>query len=241
MKTFSLIYSLILFNLLSTNIALAQSTTHVSGIDDVLTKLNLNRSITGDLNYSYQDIDGSPFIFEGFSKGTIKLKKSAPIEGDFRFDKYAEEIQFKKNEILYAIAFPKEVEYIQIDSLKFIYSEFILPDHNFKNEQDTYFIIKADGPYKLLVKTNISIKNAQPSNGIVPAMNAKFITKSDSYFIKKLEEPAIKIQNEKSMLSIFSDKKEEISNFIKSNHLSTKKLDDLKEIVTYYNLSYTSN
>ena len=124
MKKNCFIYPVLVFCFLLPNAALAQIEIKVI-TDNVFEKLSLNESITPIKNYStYQEIDGSPYIFENFTKGTIKLKKSDPIQGDFRYDKYADEVHFKKDEKFYAIAFPKEVEYIQIDSLKFIYSDF---------------------------------------------------------------------------------------------------------------------
>lgn len=233
-------YLLFVFYFLFTNKTLSQI--ELRSMDDIYTKLKLNEDIRGIKDYyTYREIEGNPYIFKNFSKGTIKLNKSNPIQGDFRYDKYAREIHFKKDDNIYAIAFPKKVEYIQIDSIKFIHSDFYESDKKPKNEQGTYFIVKVDGKCKLLVKNNIILKNAKPSNGIIPAMNAKFIPKSDSYFIKKEEKPAYIIQNEKSIMSILSDKKPEISDFIKTNRLNSKKIEDLMKIVNYYNLLNETN
>lgn len=234
------ICTILICSFLIPNLTLAQI--EARGMDDVYTKLKLNEDIRGIKDYyKYQEIEGNPYIFKNFSEGTIKLKKSNPIQGNFRYDKYAGEVHFKKDDNMYAIAFPKEVEYIQIDSLRFIHSEFSESDKKPTNNEGTYFIVEVDGNYKLLVKKNVSIKDAKATNGIIPASNAKFVAKNDTYFIKKQDKPAIKIQNEKSILSLFLDKNPEISNYIKSNRLKVKKLEDLKEIVNYYNLLNTTN
>ncbi len=233
MKTTTIFLASILFFFITPTIAQAQI--EVKGTEDILSKLRMNKAIEGTGNDTYQDIEGSAFMFEDFLSGNIKLKDGGIYNGLLRYDKYAGEIHFKKDDEIYAIAFPEKVEYIQIADKRFIYSDYKLSETEPISNEGGYFVVLIDKNCKLLAKKNIMIKDAQASKGVVEAKPAKFIDKSDSYFIKTGDLPAIAVKSNISLIYIFADKEAELSSFISKEKISFKKLNDLIKVVNYYN------
>lgn len=230
MKTSSITFFFLLF------ISMGYAQMEVSGMDNILLKLQIKNDIEGAVDNSYTNIEGNPFMYENFSPGEIKIKNDGIHKGLLRFDKYAGEIHFKKLDNVFAIAFPEKIEYIDIDGVRFIYSDYILPNSKVKKNASTYFVQVVDGWCKLLIKKNTVLKESKPSVGIVEAKPAKFIDNKDSFFIKIGDDPAELIQNNKTLLLALADKETQIATFIKKEKLSYKKIEDLKKIINYYNL-----
>jgi len=208
----------------------------VSGMDNILLKLQIKNDIEGTIDNSYSNIEGNPFMYENFSPGEIKIKNDGIHKGLLRFDKYAGEIHFKKLDNIFAVAFPEKIEYIDIDRVRFIYSNYILSNSKVKKNASTYFIEAVDGWCKLLIKKNTVLREAKPSVGIVEAKPAKFIDNKDSFFVKIGDAPAEMIQSNKTLLLALEDKETQIATFMKKEKLSYKKIKDLKKIINYYNL-----
>ena len=69
-------------------------------------------------------------------------------------------------------------------------------------------------------------------NGPTPA---KFTRTDDVYYYKIGEGEVVKIDNLKKMIEGFPDKKNELSQFAKSEKINTKDEEDLKKLIKYYN------
>lgn len=213
----------------------AQAQFKSEGMDYLMFKKHINSSLVDSKEETYASIQGTPFMFKDFKEGSVKLLNSGIYEGMFQFDRYAGEIHFKQDNETFAIAFPDKIEYIDIDGLRFIYSNYKLTEKSQENEEGSYFIVKVDEKCKLLVKKATKIRDAKPSKGVKEATPAKFITSKDTYFIKTGNLAAIKITNKNSLISILGDEKTKISKFIAKEKISHKKLKDLKKLILYYN------
>ncbi|MBT3384023.1 MAG: hypothetical protein HN778_13375 [Prolixibacteraceae bacterium] len=232
MKTIIILASIYFF-FISTSVAQAQI--EVQGTEYILAKLRFNRAIEGIRDNTYQDIEGEPFMFEDFLMGNIKLKDEGTYNGLLRFDKYAGEIHFKKENDIYAIAFPEKTEYIEIDDTRFIYSEFQLSGSTPVSDEGAYFVVLLDDKCKLLAKKNITIKDAQQSKGVVEAKPAKFINQNDSYFLKIGDTPAVRIKTKKDLNLFFENKGAGISDFIKKEKIKTNDPEGLVKLAKFYN------
>jgi len=93
----------------------------------------------------------------------------------------------------------------------------------------------ADGKIKLLVDTKLELK---PSNYNalmgVGEKNNTIVKREVVYFAKNIELVEVPIR-EKDIINFFGEKKETIENYINKYKLKLKKIDDLKELVDYYN------
>jgi len=232
MKT-TIIFTSILF--LFVSISIAQAQVEVRGSEDLLTKLRINKSIEGIKNDTYLDVEGNPYMFEDFHSGKIKLKDDGIYDEMTRFDKYAGEIQFKRENDIYAIAFPEKIEFVEIDDLRFIYSDFKMSESATAGDVGAYFVVLLEDKCKLLAQKSVSIKGAQQSKGIVEAKPAKFMDKSDAYFIKVDDLPAVGIDGKKNLNLFFESKDPEILEFIKKEKIKSNDSNDLMKLVKFYN------
>jgi len=230
-KKYNWIIILILFGLLP-NRGLTQIT--IPKIEEYLDRIRLNRAMEGMGENTYKNVEGSPFMEKEFREGRIQLKDGKLFNGKLRYDMYAGEMQFLAKEIIYAIAFPEDIEYIEIENVKFIYSPYLLTPSG-TNPKEFYFIVLMDGDNKLLAKQKVLLLDAVPAKPYVDTKPAQFTKKNDSYYIKKKNLPAVKISNRKSLISILEDKEAEVLDFIKREKISHKNPEDLKKLVEHYN------
>lgn len=207
----------------------------IVGSEDILDKLRLNKGVKGMNDVEYTAIQGDPFIFRNFKIGSLIAFNNEKFNVEVRYDMYANEMHVKNKDEIFAIIHPEKVKLIEADDIKFIYSQYVKAPGENSNGDSSYFILTVDGKCKLLVKKNVRIQDAEPPKLYQEAKPAKFIATNDLYFLKINENDAIKIKNEKELMTILADKAGELKTYIKTNHLGVSKVDDLSKIVTYYN------
>ncbi len=203
-------------------------------IEEYLDRIRLNRAMEGMRENTYKDVEGSPFMEKEFREGRIQLKDGRLYSGKLRYDMYASEMQFIAKEIIYAIAFPEDIEFVEIEDVKFIFTSYLLTPSG-TNPKESYFVVLMDGDNKLLVKKEVLLLDAVPAKPYVDPKPAQFNKKNDSYYIKKNDLPAVKISSRKSLVGILEDKEMEVLSFIKKEKISHKNPEDLKKLVAYYN------
>lgn len=207
----------------------------ISGSEVMLDKLRLNKGIKGMNDIEYSSVQGDPFIFRNFKIGSLTALSGEKFNVEVRYDMFANEMHVKNKDEIFAIIHPEKVKLIEADDLKFIYSQYAKGPGENSNGDSSYFILNADGKCKLLVKKNVRIQDAEPPKLYQDAKPARFVATNDLYYLKINENDAIKIKNEKELTTILADKASDLKTFIKTNHLTATKLEDLNKIVTYYN------
>jgi hypothetical protein len=226
---------LLVFGVLVVQSSPLQSQIPMVGTESILDKLRLNQGIEGKDNLFYADVQGDPFIFRDFEKGTLYVLPDAKFNIYVRYDIYANQMHLKDSNVIYAIIHPYKVKLIEAGNYKFVYSDYINSPQNDEPAQGSYFIVKTEGKCSLLVKKNIRVQDAEPEKLYQEAKPAKFILTGDSYFIKLDDRSAVKIRNKKDLLNVLEDKSDAISSYISSNKLDVKEVEDLVKIVSYYN------
>ena len=207
----------------------------VDGSEILLDKLRLNKGIKGDEAMLYANITGDPYLFKDYQKGVLVVSSGTKFNVNVRYDIYANEIHLKDKEAEYAIIHPEKVKSIEVDGLKFIYSPYVKSGSETVTKDGGYFIVKTDGPCKLLIRKNLRIQDPEPAKLYQEAKPAKFIHLDDTYYIKLNDQSAVRVRTEKDLLTALADQKAPLSKFIKSNRLGTKDVEDLSKIVTFYN------
>jgi len=226
---------LLVFGLLLIQISSLKSQITVVGTEKVIDKLRLNQGIEGKENILYHDIQGDPYIFKDFQKGTLIAISDEKFNVNVRYDVYANEMHLKDSNEIFAIIRPEKVKLIEAGNLKFIYSLYVKSSGEENTRGSSYFVLNTDGKCKLLIKKNVRVQDAEPPKLYTEAKPAKFILTSDTYYLKLDDNIAVKIGNKKELLAVLEDKKEAISNFIGSKKLNVKDIEDLVSIISYYN------
>jgi hypothetical protein len=213
----------------------AQAQQRLPESEALLDKLRLNKGISGLKDVLYKDITGNPYIFKDFQPGTLVTNDGERYKTSLRYDIYANEMHLKDKDQIFAIFRPEKVKMLETDSIKFIYSEYGKSAEAEVSDGASYFIVKTEGKCKLLVKKNIRIQDAEPPKLYQDTKPAKFIHTTDTYYLKLENKNAVLIRNKKDIPSVLTDQKEALNKFINSNKYGTKRIEDLVEIVDYYN------
>lgn len=213
----------------------SQSQIIVPGSEELLDKLRLNKSIDGPEEVLYSNMVGDPYLFKDFHQGKMTLNSGETYQLDLRFDIYANQMHMKYKDQVYAIIHQEKIASLIIGTEQFIYSNYLKSTDSELSPESTYFILGTDGKCKLLIKKNIRIQDAELPKVLQDAKPARFIRTNDTYYLKMDNNPAVKINSKNDLLSVLSDHNENISQFINNNKIGTKKIEDLKKIITYYN------
>ncbi|NOR76316.1 MAG: hypothetical protein GQ525_14315, partial [Draconibacterium sp.] len=91
------------------------------------------------------------------------------------------------------------------------------------------------GEYLLIEKHRVELKDAVAAKPYVEAKPASFVTKKSTYLILNLEGEFIEIDNKKDLLSLNTQKSNELGVFIKKNKIKTSKKEDLIKFTNFLN------
>ncbi|RLD36152.1 MAG: hypothetical protein DRI73_01200 [Bacteroidetes bacterium] len=180
---------------------------------------------------NYNDIEGSPFLFDDFKKGEALLKNGNLFKGEFRYDKYADQVEFKVKQGIFWIAYPAHIEYLKIDTTQLIF----IQKNAEQPDKGSYYIVLVSGKIQLLLKESVLLQSAEDPKPYVDAQPAKFVNRKNLYYLLDERNTPIRISGKKVITNELSDKSPEISRFIKSNKISYKKEKDLIHLINYYN------
>jgi len=218
--------------LISVNSAISQNV--IPGSEILLDKLRLNKVMHGIEYETYETVAGDPFLFGDFHEGEIIFKNGEAFNLNLRYDIYADQVHLKDNDQIYGIIHPETLASIRIDTVKFLYCNFVNSPSDKSPEESSYFIVKKDGKCKLLIKKNIRVQDAELPRALQDARPAKFVHLADTYYLKQEGKYAVRINSKKDITAILADKKNDIDKFIRTEKLKTKEVDDLAKIVTFY-------
>ena len=227
MKTIKKALSVILVILTSTVLHAQDWTMQVNDIRDYHRMINNGSKVTN----SYDNIEGNPYYFEDFRKGSVITKNGKKYNGEFRYDLYADQIEFKLDGDIYWIANPELMEYIKIDGQVFVYYDKDMTD----SKNGFYYQVLVMGECKLLYRKGINLKEAEPPKPYVDAKPATFIDRKPLYYIQKGIAYPQRVSNKGDLLENLSDKKQEVSTFIKKNKISVNNKDELINLIEFYN------
>ncbi len=223
------LYSLLALLLLPASSNGQQWQTELNDLRDITTLFNRDMS-DSEVKNNYISIEGSPYLFDDFRKGEVLLKDGKLFNGEFRYDKYADQVEFKVKQGNFWIAYPSSIDYVKIDTTRLV---FIQKDIEKPNEGSYYVVLVAD-KIQLLLKKGSILQSAEDPKPYVDAKPAKFLDRKDLYYLLDKSNTPIRITSKKILINKLSDKSSEISKFIKSNKISYKKEEDLIYLINYY-------
>lgn len=181
---------------------------------------------------SYVDVKGSPFLFNNWILGDVKLENGATHAN----------VPLKYNivdDILYFRA-PKDSSLLEfvIPVIRFkfneafggaLFSKGFPAIENFTNQ--SYYQVLYDGKVKLLKKQIKTILENKPYNS---ATTEKSFLESNLYFALKGGEMQKLRPAKKSLLQLFTDKEAQVEDFIKKEKIDFKSDEDLAKVFKYY-------
>ncbi len=199
----------------------------------------LGEVVTRPYNHKlYTDIDGSPFLFDEWYKGSIFMVSGEKIENiTIKYDAFEDEILFMQDGKTFDI--PSGVKYFiltpGVEGMKdsMIFRGGYPAVEN--NSGSTFYEVLADGNTSLL-KCYRKIMGLSKQNAFVS--NKREFALEEKYYVGKPDTPPVRIKKDKaSVLKALSDKKDILESYIEKEKKNCKTEAGLIEVVKKYNES----
>ncbi|MEX1240143.1 MAG: hypothetical protein WEB30_10510 [Cyclobacteriaceae bacterium] len=194
----------------------------------------------GSLNFQIAPFDeetaGSPYYSEEWKKGAVYNRDNSYTELDqLKYNLHLGELVFVYNGTQYII--PRKEQIVR----------FTLGEEEFTGAFDGarysfYKMLEPGEAMVILKKFHCSITKGEPSKGYIPATKDQYVVRESIYVLKPGQD-ALELNPKKGMklLSYVHDKRGEMEEYIKSNKLKMKSLEDLTAAVRHYNSISSKN
>ncbi|MBK7212773.1 MAG: hypothetical protein IPH88_05660 [Bacteroidales bacterium] len=201
------------------------STSGTSGSGEVMSGTALQNN---DLNL--EGDAGSLYVGTDWPLGILTLRGGKMIENyRFRYDVYADQMQFIAGPDTLAFASPSELYTVAFGEKTFVYEPFECSGALMKG----YFQLIVPGKKQLLLKRTV-MYHLNEEKGTVDEQQTYLV--SECYFIKSGNQPAHKVMcSKKNALVAMEDRKNELEEYLRQTGNKVKTPDDLKKMVEYYN------
>jgi hypothetical protein len=190
----------------------------------------------GYVGRTYRDIQGSPFLFDNWQKGTVRLRNGTVHTSlDLKYDQVADELIFLS---------PTGQEQKFADRV----AEFTLPaaqggSHRFFSgfapidgaRESSFYELVADGPTRLLKRTTKKIVEERAPNSNI--LKIRQVRQHVKYYVALPDQQKLTLvrKDQKSVLTAFSNRRSEVEQYLKTQGLNLKEEQDLVKLTNYYN------
>lgn len=203
-------------------------------IDNYLDKLRVENILNLPNQISYKDINGTPYYDEYFKKGILHMRSGRKLSGEFRYDIYADAIQFKKDDQIYALTIPDSITMLEIESTVLRY----LPYYVKSEVRKSYFLVLEDGYYSLLEQKIKIFRKAEPPRPYQDApLPARFEDGGTELYIKRGEEPAVSVSNIRDVITACGTDGDIAKDYINKNNIRFRDRDGLIKLINHLNKS----
>jgi len=153
------------------------------------------------------------------------------LEGEFRFDIYSNQIEFRKSGTIMVIAVPDSVSKIEFEDHTLTYQKYLSGTTTLKG----YFILLEEGEFNLLLQKTVILYKAEPARPYTDPKPARFENGKEFLFLQKDSNPAEKVIKEDEILRFFGGRSGEAKQYADKNKLNLKKQPDVIKLVNYLN------
>jgi len=187
------------------------------------------------INFSKNaDTEGSQFLEEFWSPGTLILKNDTLVQGiDYRYNIYARQMQLRTLKDTLMISHPEKVKVLNFNNRTFIYGPFVKEELS----ANDYFEVLAQGNCNLLLRREVTFvpKNPPVTPYSVGYENNRFILHQELY-LQRTGSPAFFTKaTKKSILAYLNDHQEELKSYIKKEKIRFNDNNSLVKLIKYYN------
>jgi len=180
---------------------------------------------------SYKDVKGSPYLYDGFQEGVIYTRGGDIFPGEYRFDIYANRIQFLNSGVLFQIAYPDSVSKIEIGLTTLKYVDYL----NGEGVKKGFMVLIEEGEFTLLEQRNKDFYEALPAKPYQEPAPARFGNGKSVIYLKAGNNPAERAGSSKDIVRICGNRGNDAKDFISKEKINVKKVDDLRILVSYLN------
>lgn len=184
----------------------------------------------------YESVEGSPFLYEKWNKGTVTLDNGTIYKDiSLKYDQVRDVLLFesKGGE---AFEFVNKVKSFKIVTAESGENKERVFRSGYKQGNDikenNFIEVLAVGKVELLKKTT---KQILEESSYESALKKKNIHAKESHYLSDGTALSKIKMNEKSLLTALKDKDAELNEYLKKNNLKIKKEEDVLQLVNYYN------
>jgi len=185
-----------------------------------------------EYNMKLSDIQGSPYLDDQFSPGTV-VSTDGSVYNDLplRYNGYSDDLEFKKGNKTYNIQPKTRVKRAEFGGKIFS----CLPFEDAGKTNNGYFEIKVEGKASFLIRYSVKFFEKEQVKPFADPKPARFEGKEKSYYVTIDGNVAKQILNKKGLIGLFGQKKDEMESYISKNKLSIREDESLSKIISYYN------
>lgn len=214
-------------------LALISSTSLVAQSGNTfINEMYFQKNINGAhvINTDYSEMNGTPYYTKDFVESKVFFTEDSVYKIPLRYNIFEQTMEYMSGSTVYAISNPEIFKEIEMGNQTFVYY------YNRENpKKSSYYELLVDGESLLLLRRETYYREAVPTKAMEDAKPPRFFSRPDEYYVVDINKSLIQIKNKKSFAKIYTDKKSEISKFIKKEKISPKKQKDLIQLVKYYN------
>ncbi|TSE08187.1 MULTISPECIES: hypothetical protein [Aquimarina] len=200
----------------------------------------LPKSLVTDIqeDYTYSDYTGSVYMNPSYKESSVIHEKSTTYHAKLRYNIQTDAIEYKSQSTLYELV-KNQTTHVRIEENYFYYC-------NFKNQRGLsrpgyYVLVELTDLYSIYKKYSLSITDVENQGISGSAVKPGKIRQVITYYI---EEAGVIMElplNKKEMLATFSDKENELKEYLKKEKIRLKKEEDLIRFVARYNALKSSD
>jgi hypothetical protein len=167
-----------------------------------------------------------------------QIQEIQKVNGLFRYNLYAQEFEMVFDQDTFAIIAPFNVESITVSNKKFIHGFYVKRGLSQDYLGSSYFEVLNDGKCKLLLRHAVKIKSgdAPVTYNWANAGTDAFVKYQQLFYQQEEGSEILPLKKKKKILrKLFSEKYDEIMDYIRTEDLNVKRNDDLAQVFTYYN------
>lgn len=200
-------------------------------LDECIDYLKRDRIIFNSNQKAYENIDGTPYLNREFEEGKVYLETGEVLIGEFRFDLYADHVQFIHEGSRYVIAYPEKVARIELNGHVFKYIDYKID----AGVDQGYFIVLAEGACSLYLQKSKTLREAVSAKPYQQPHPPKFLDHRDYCYVKIGEDPAQRVRNKRRLIKMFGDIGPEVEKYIKEEKIRVRREYDLVKLINYIN------
>ncbi|WP_062056499.1 hypothetical protein [Aquimarina longa] len=189
--------------------------------------------------YLYEDYNGSIYLNNRYKEASVIDERSGTFDAKLKYNIHSDALEYNSGSELYEVNKNPTV-HVRIDGNYFYYCDF--ENQRGSSRTGYYILVELNDRYRIYKKVTLKIKEPQKSVAqIGPPPEPGSIKAITTYY---LEESGVIMElpmNKKEMLAAFSDKENELKEYLKKEKIRFKKEEDLIRLVARYNALKSSD
>ncbi len=175
---------------------------------------------------------GSIYTNKKYQNATIIAEKEGTFNAQVRYNIFNDALEYTDNSNLYEIV-KTPTTHVRIDNDYFYYCTF--RDERGFNNHGYFVLIELTEQYRIYKKYDLKVTEPKSMDADTGTTQVGKIKTIETYYLEENGTVIDLPTKKKDLLAVFSDKKDELKEYIKKEKIKIKKKDDLIKLVAKYN------